>query len=152
MVEEQEPAAVYVHAGSVFGQVRRDQQFNPVLPKGSVIASVAAVCAGIDRYLNDGAGSTGVAEEFDDRFAPLFLDVGNCALSKAYFHVISPCRAGSAAQSGLSRVFANRWLRASTIAGWTSSPRSTRAIVSLVRNIKVARSRSSIAVLRIWGR
>ena len=43
MVEEQELAAVYVHAGSVFGQVRRDQQFNPVLLKGSVIAGAAAV-------------------------------------------------------------------------------------------------------------
>lgn len=88
VIEEQELAAIDVHAGSVFGQVRRDQQFNTVLLEDGVIAGVAAVCSGIDRYLNDRAGSTGVAEEFDDCLPALLPDVGNRALSQAYFHVI----------------------------------------------------------------
>ncbi len=88
MVEEEKPTAVDVHAGSVFGQVRRDQQFNTVLLEDGVIPGVAAVCSGIDRYLNYGAGSTGVAEEFDDCLPALLPDVGNRALSQAYFHVV----------------------------------------------------------------
>ena len=88
VVEEQELAAVDVHAGSVFSQVRRDHQLNPVLLEAGVIAGFAAVCSGIDRYLNYGAGSTGVAKQVNDCPAALFLDVGDRTLSQGYVHVI----------------------------------------------------------------
>lgn len=75
MAQEQEFAEGQVQGDGVLGYFGEGQDFDAVDLAGFVGGGVAAAGAGIDRYLDGAAGSSGVLEQVDDGAAAVAADV-----------------------------------------------------------------------------